>query len=138
MGQKVPENAPEKCRDFLNDMSLPVYEQFYNMDETPCYFDMPRSGTYDFRGIGTVKLKTPGYEKLRFTTVLTTGIRKLPNNEWKVTTLPPMLIFKNLVKPPKGKFPLGMCVIGSKGGSMTGKMMKESYVPMIYKGRPVL
>ena len=70
VGQKIPENAPEKCRDFLNDMmSLPVYEQFYNMDETPCYFDMPRSGTYDFRGIETVKLKTTGYEKLRFTTV---------------------------------------------------------------------
>ena len=73
---------------------------------------------------------------MRFTTVLTPGIRKLPNNEWKVITLPPMLIYKNLVKPPKGKFPTGMCVLGSKGGSMTGKMMKESYVPMIYKGRP--
>ena len=110
MGQTIPENAPEKCCDFLNDtMSLPVYEQFYNM---AC------SGTYDFRGI-----------ELRFITVLTTGIRKLPNNEWKVVTLPSMLIFKNLVKPPKGKFPPGMCVLGSKGGSMTGKMMKGNYVP---------
>ena len=35
VGQKIPENAPKKCRDFLNDMmSLPVYEQFCNMDGT--------------------------------------------------------------------------------------------------------
>ena len=37
------------------------------MDETPCYFDVPRSTTYNFSGVQTVKVATTGHEKLIFT-----------------------------------------------------------------------
>ena len=42
-----------------------------NMDDTPCYFDMLFSATFDLKGIKTVKIKTNGNEKLRFTALLT-------------------------------------------------------------------
>ena len=52
VGQKVPEDAPDRCDTFLHEMKdCPPYDQYYNMDETPCYFDIPRSKTFDFRGI---------------------------------------------------------------------------------------
>ena len=33
-----------------------------NMDETPYYFDVPRSTTIDMKGVQTVKVKTTGAE----------------------------------------------------------------------------
>ena len=45
------------------------------MDETPLYFDIPRNSTIDAKGVKTVKLKTTGYKKLRFTAVLTAGVQ---------------------------------------------------------------
>ena len=41
-----------------------------NMDETPCYFDLPSSSTVETKGSKTVSIATSGYEKMRFTTVL--------------------------------------------------------------------
>ena len=41
VGQKIPQNAPELCGEFLDDMkSLKDYDVIMNMDETPCYFDV--------------------------------------------------------------------------------------------------
>ena len=83
------------------------------MDETPCNFDMPSSSTFDTKGVQTVKVRTTGHEKLRFTAVLTPGI-DVTGNEVKSVKLPPMIIFKNLVKPPPGHFPPGVVVQGTK------------------------
>ena len=73
------------------------------MDETPCYFDMPESSTIDTKRLQIVKVKTTGHEKLRFTAVLSAGI-KITANKVKAVRLPLMIIFKNLVKPPSGNF----------------------------------
>ena len=54
----------------------------------------------------------------------------------EVSDCPPLLIFKNLVKPPKGNFPTGMVVLGSKGGTMTQEFMTSSYIPKILSRRP--
>ena len=81
-----------------------------NMDETPCYFDIPRSSTIDKKGIQTVKVKTTGAERLRFTEDLTAGVKKTENG-FTPFRLPPLLIFKNLVKAPPGKYPAGMAVL---------------------------
>lgn len=106
VGQKIPQNAPELCDAFLDDMqSLKDYDVIMNMDETPCYFDIPRSSTFDFKGVNTVKMKTTGNGKLRFTVALTAGVKRV-GNEFSAVRLPPMLIFKNLKKAPKGKFPM--------------------------------
>ena len=42
-----------------------------NMDETGVWFDMPRSSTLDEIGAKTIVLNMSGYEKLRFSVVLT-------------------------------------------------------------------
>ena len=134
--QKIPQNAPELCDAFLDDMqNLKEYDVIMNMDETPCYFDIPSSSTFDFKGVNTVKMKTTGNEKLRFTAVLTAGVKKV-GDEFSAVRLPLMLIFKNLKKAPKGKFPPGMAVLGSKGGTMTQKFMVNTFFPKIWKRRP--
>ena len=135
-GQKIPQNAPELCDAFLDDMqNLKEYDFIMNMDETPCDFDIPSSSTFDFKSVNTVKMKTTGNEKLRFTAVLTAGVKKV-GNEFSAVRLPPMLIFKNLKKAPKGKFPPGMAVLGSKGGTMTQNFMVNTFFPKIWKRQP--
>ena len=89
------------------------------MDETPCYFDMPESSTIDTKGVQTVKVKTTGHKKLRFTAILFAGI-KIMADEVKAVRLPLMIIFKNLVKSPSGNFPPHVMVQGTKGGIMNG------------------
>ena len=69
--------------------------QIINMDETPCYFDLPDSRTVSKKGDKSVPIATSGYEKLRFTTVLTVNTDGGKLN--------PMLIFKNLKNVPKLK-----------------------------------
>ena len=84
----------------------------------------------------TVKVKTTGVEHLRFTVALTTGVKKTENG-FTPFQLPPLLIFKNLVKDPPGKYLAGMAVLGSKrGGTMKCSMMKETYVKLIWKRMP--
>ena len=111
VGQKIPVDAPERSERFLAEMRdcYRDYEMILNMDETPCYFDLPRCSTYDFGGVNTVKVGTTGNEKMRFTAVLTAGVKK-QGDSYKAIKLPPMLIFKNLKKVPKGTFPNNMVV----------------------------
>ena len=59
---------------------------------------------------------TSNYEKLRFTAVLTAGIRRTRDG-YDGFNLPIMFIFKNLRKAPKGGYPIGTVIEGSKGGS---------------------
>ena len=76
VGQKIPQDAQERCDAFLDDMKcLKNYNVIMNMDETPCCFDIPRSSTFDLKGVKTVKMKTTGNEKLRFTVALTAGVK---------------------------------------------------------------
>ena len=76
-----------------------------NMGETPCYFDVPQSSTIDKKGVQTVKVKTTRAERLRFTVALTAGVKKTENG-FTPFRLPPLLIFKNLVKAPSSKYPM--------------------------------
>ena len=53
-------------------------------------------------------------ERHRFTVALKTEVKKT-ENVFTPFQLPPLLIFKNLVKAPPGKYPTGIAVLGSKG-----------------------
>ena len=88
----------ERFSAFLK--SLGDFDIIMNMDETPCYFDMPSSTTFDLKGVRTVKVRTTGNEKLRFTAVFTAVVRKI-HDHYERISLPPMVIFKNLTKAPK-------------------------------------
>jgi hypothetical protein len=85
------------------------------MDETPLWFDLPSTRTYDFRGVRTVKARTTGKEKLRYTVILSAMADG--------TKLPPIVIFRNLVKIPKGSFPRDVVVQVAKKGSMNSDLM---------------
>ena len=116
-------------------MRLKRYDVYLNMDETPLYFDIPRNSTIYVKGVKTVKLKTTGYEKLRITVVLTAGVQRLQNG-YRAFRLSIMFIFKNLKNAPKGNFPVGTVVEGSKGGTTTHPFMMGSYIPRILCRRP--
>ena len=101
VGQKVPKNAIEIADQFLQDMkNFGEFANLANIDETPCYFDIPRSSIIDKKGVQTVKLKTTGVEH-RFAVALTARLKKTENG-FNSFRLPPLLIFKNLVKAPPG------------------------------------
>ena len=136
--QKIPKDAPELCEQFLDSM-IPIsdeYDVLMDMDGTPMYFDLPANKTIDFEGVKSVKVTTTGHEKLRYTVLLTAGVHRVAEGEYRGFRLPPVVIFKNLVKPPKGNFPPGMVVLGSKGGSMTQSFMLSDYIPKILMKRP--
>ena len=135
-GQKVPKNAVEIAEQFLEDMkNIGEFPNLANMDETPCYFDIPRSSTIDKKGVQAVKVMTTGAERLRFTVASTPGVKKAENG-FTPFRLPPLLIFKTLVKAPPDKYPARMAALGSKNGTMKYSMMKETYVKCIWKRRP--
>ena len=58
------------------------------------------------------KMGTDGAERLRFTLALTAGVKKTENG-FTPFQLPQLLIFKELVKAPPGKYPVGIAVLGS-------------------------
>ena len=62
------------------------------MDETPCYFDQASQTTVAPIGSKSVSISTSGYEKLRFTTVLSCAASGVKHK--------PMIIFKNLKNVP--------------------------------------
>ena len=56
VGQKIPPDATELSESFLAPMQcFTGFDQMFNMDETPCYFELPASTTLDFCGVNTVK-----------------------------------------------------------------------------------
>ena len=131
-GQGIPGNAAEQSKKFMADMktassALPL-NAVGNMDETPFWFDLPSAETYDFKGLKTIKSRTTGNEKLRFTVVLTA----LANG----AKLKPMLIFKGLKNVPKGKFPDGCVVTVAKGESMTGELLQREWAEKVWRTRP--
>ena len=57
-------------------------------------------------------------------------------NEVKAVRLPPMIIFKNLVKSPSGNFPPHVMVQGTKGGIMNGELIAKTYANDLWRKRP--
>ena len=139
VGQHVPNDAAEIAEEFLNtmrDLNCDGERRgYWNMDETPVYFDLPRGGSYDFEGASNVRVTTTGNEKLRFTVALTCGVFK-SEGVWVARKLPPLVIFKNLTKAPRGNFPKDMTAIGTKGGSMATDIMVEIYLKHVWQKRP--
>ena len=133
VGQELPGNAQAAAKTFLKDVrGTIVYGDLApvavgNMDESPFWFDLPSSESYDFQGLKTIKVKTTGYEKMRFTVVLTA----LANG----TKLKPMVIFKNLKNVPKGDFPRNCVITVAKGGCMTTELMQE-WMAKVWQSRP--
>ena len=54
----------------------------------------------------------------------------------KAVRLPPVIILKNLVKPPSGNFPSCVMLQGTKGGTMTGKLMTKTYANDLWRKQP--
>ena len=116
VGQKIPLDAPERAEAFLAEMKTASadYPMILNTDESACYFDLPRTTTYDLSGV-----KTTGHDKLRYSVVLTAGVQQVDG-------------FK-VVKLLKTKFPVGISVESTKGGTMTNDLMMNSIIPLFKK-----
>ena len=140
VGQKVKKNAVEIVEQFIEDMkNIGEFANLEKMDETPCFFDIPRSSTIHKKGIQTVKVKTTGAERLYFTVALTVGVKKTEKG-FTLFRLPPLLIFRNLVKAPPGKYHVGKYQVnisswlrrGRGGGSSEmfhdERNLRESYL----------
>jgi hypothetical protein len=102
--KKISENAKVLTEQFLcfvreklQENKITDMKNIANMDESPLWFDLPSTRTYDFRGVKTVKSKTTGHEKLRYTVVLS-GLGD-------GTKLKPMIIFQKLEECTKGQLP---------------------------------
>jgi hypothetical protein len=133
IGQKVPENAKQLAESYFEFLNQQFAQHHYEhkfiggMDETPVWFDLPNSHTYDLRGVKSVKAKTTGKEKLRYTVVLCAM--------GDGTKLPAMVIFRNLKRIPKGNFPKDVVVQVAQKGSMNSELM-NSWKKLVWSKRP--
>lgn len=131
VGQKVPPNAHLLCESFFDFHNSSVsgvpVSCIGNMDETPLWFDLPQTRTFDFKGVKQVKCKTTGKEKLRYTVVLSAMADG--------TKLKPMIIFKGLKNVPKFEFPKEVVVTVAMKGSMTAELM-NTYKQKVWGTRP--
>ena len=133
VGQQLPDDAQDLAKEFLDDVKDDIAANDLapvavgNMDESPFWFDLPSNQTYDMQGVKTVRMRTTGHEKLRFSVVLTA----LANG----TKLMPMLIFRNLKNVPKGNFPKNCHIAVSKGGCMTTDLMTQ-WMDKVWQRRP--
>ncbi len=123
-GQQDNRPAAELCslvKDYLHSAQIATAglasAQIFNMDETPCFFDMCSDQTIHFRGEKNVDGVDTGHRKSRFTAVL------LINADG--ATLKTMIIFKGLKKVPKMKCPKNIIVKVAMKGSMNTPLMKE-------------
>ncbi|XP_054167207.1 uncharacterized protein LOC128964604 [Oppia nitens] len=135
VGQKIPEDAREKSYTFFSRVDSWRADDhknigvIYNADEIPMYIDIPGNYTFTEKGAKTVKVKTTGHEKTRYTLILcadNTG-RKLK----------PAIIFRNRVKIPKGCSPkelTGVHVMVSKSGSIDRHLMID-WITNVYDAR---
>lgn len=98
----------------------------YNMDETPCYFDMNQDRTLHFKGAKTVDGLDTGSSKKRFTSVLC-----ISASGKFIRTL---IIFKGLKKKPKLKLSKNIDVEVSDGGSMNRGIMM-TWIKNCFKAR---
>ena len=115
VGQKVKKKAVEIAKQFLEDMknvNLQILQTWMKLRVTLIFLDLQ---LLIKNGVQTVKVKTTGAECLHFTLALTAGVKKTENG-FTPFRLTPLLIFKNLVKAPPGKYPAGMADLGVKTG----------------------
>ena len=131
-GQKVPSDAKclaEKFFQYTKEMTDTRNFELMsigNMNETPLWFDLPCSKSYDFRDVKSVQART-GKEKLRYTVVLSAMADG--------TKLPCMVIFKGLKNVPKGRFPNDVIVEVNEKGFMTADMLNK-WKQCVWKTRP--
>ncbi len=92
-------------------------DKVFNMDETPCYFDMASDQTLHFKGDKNVDGTDTGHQKSRFTVVLCCSA------EGKMVRA--LIIFKGLKNVPKLNLPAEIEVAVSLGGSMNGPLMDK-------------
>ena len=119
-GQKVPSNAADLAKGIISFLlnkreskGLPP-DAIGNMDETPMWFDLPASKSYDFKVVKVVSAKTNGKEKLGYPVVLAAKANG--------AKLPPLIIFKGLKQEPKGFFPSDIRVeVSCHGKKCPGK-----------------
>ncbi len=90
--------------------------QIFNMDETPCYFDMTSERTLDFKGADAVDAANTGNDKSWFTVVLCSSADG--------RMLKTLVILKGLKNVPKCSIPANIYLCVSQGGSMTEDVMK--------------
>lgn len=124
--QGQEDNVPKgemylKVKHFLDEVTIKAAgipaENIFNMDETPCFFDMANSRTLHFTGEKTVDGLDTGHSKNRFTTVLCISASG--------KFIKSLIIFKGLKKNPKVKLPKNVDITVSTGGSMNGAIMLQ-------------
>lgn len=118
--QPLPNDWEEKVAGFLAYVEMKKAkvkrENFINMDEVPCCFDLPVSGTVDLRSSDDVAIETNEAEKCRFTVLCAVSAAG--------EKLKPMVIFKQKT-PLKVDFPSGLVARANQKGWVNGKIMEE-------------
>ena len=131
--QKLPAAFEEKLVAFqryiikLRRQHEYLLQHIGNADETPIYFDMPRSTTIDETGKKEVRIISTGYEKFRITVMLCI----LGDGQ----KLPPYMILKRKTIPKKERFPIDVVVRCNTKGWMTSELMQD-WVNAVWKRRP--
>ena len=123
-GQQDGRTAVEKYQivnNFLVSAAQSTVEynlmQIYNMDETPCYFDMASDQTLHFKGDKNLDGVDTGHRKSRFTVTLCCCA-----DGRMVKTL---IIFAGLKNVPKLNLPSDVKVAVSMGGSVNVSLMMK-------------
>ena len=104
--------------------------QIYNMDQTPCYFDMASDQTLHFKSYKNVGGIDTGHRKSRFTVILCCCA-----DGRMVKTL---IVFKGLKNVPKLNLPADVEVTVSMGGSMNTCLMLKWIRSCFTQRRPFL
>ena len=74
--QKIPKNVAKIAEEFLHDFkNIDEFANLTNMNETPCYFVIPRSSTIEKKRVQKVKVKTTSAKHLCFTVALTAAVK---------------------------------------------------------------
>ncbi len=98
----------------------------FNMDKTPCYYDMKSNRTMHFKGEKQVDGSDSGHSKNRFTTVLCVSLSG--------TVIKTLIILKGLKKVPNVALPPKIDIAVSIGGSMNVKIMLQ-WIEKCFKSR---
>ncbi|KAK3920835.1 Pogo transposable element with KRAB domain [Frankliniella fusca] len=132
IAQRLPVHYEEKLLSFqryviaLRKRNNYLLSHIGNADQTPLYSDMPRRTTINEKGKKTIRMKTTGNEKTRFTVMLiiTADGRKLP----------PYVVYKRKTIL-KGNFPLGAHVRAHETGTFTEDITSE-WLGTVWARRP--
>ena len=101
-------------------------ECIFNMDETPCYFDMASDHSLHFRGERNIDGVDTGHRKSRFTVILCISAHG--------KIIKPLIIFKGLKKVPQVPPRKDVVLTVSKGGS-TNMSVMEKWIQTCFASR---